>query len=149
MYLVKFRAQVVRSNKLPEGTAYLVKRGALQIFMKRDVEVETDRDIIKKTTVVTADQHYMVYIYMMNQKQSKLLLVANKEGLIPSFCVKGFESLGMLLRRYHKKKQPVKEVEADVKEEKRGRVKPGGKKDMRLKRNRKHRQKENGEKENH
>ena len=56
-------AQVVRSNKLPEGTAYLVKRGALQIFMKRDVEVETDRDIIKKTTVVTADQHYGVHLY--------------------------------------------------------------------------------------
>lgn len=27
--------------------------------------------------------------------------------------------MGMLLRRYHKKKQTVKEVEADVKEEKR------------------------------
>jgi N4-gp56 family major capsid protein len=56
-------AQVVRSNKLAEGTAYLVKRGALQIFMKRDVEVETDRDILKKTTVVTADEHYGVHLY--------------------------------------------------------------------------------------
>lgn len=56
-------AQVVRSNKLDEGTAYLVKRGALQIFMKRDVEVETDRDIVKKTTVVTADEHYGVHLY--------------------------------------------------------------------------------------
>jgi N4-gp56 family major capsid protein len=56
-------AQVVRSRKLAEGTAYLVKRGALQIFMKRDVEVETDRDIVKKTTVVTADEHYGVHLY--------------------------------------------------------------------------------------
>lgn len=56
-------AQVVRSNKLTEGTAYLVKRGALQIFMKRDVEIETDRDIVKKTTVVTADEHYGVHLY--------------------------------------------------------------------------------------
>ena len=56
-------AQVVRSGKLAEGTAYLVKRGALQIFMKRDVEVETDRDILKKTTVVTADEHYGVHLY--------------------------------------------------------------------------------------
>lgn len=56
-------AQVIRSRKLPEGTAYLVKRGALQIFMKRDVEVEFDRDIIHKTTVVTADQHYGVHLY--------------------------------------------------------------------------------------
>lgn len=56
-------AQVVRSNKLAEGTAYLVKRGALQIFMKRDVEIETDRDIVHKTTVVTADEHYGVHLY--------------------------------------------------------------------------------------
>jgi N4-gp56 family major capsid protein len=56
-------AQVVRSNKLAEGTAYLVKRGALQIFMKRNVDVETDRDIVKKTTVVTADEHYGVHLY--------------------------------------------------------------------------------------
>lgn len=56
-------AQVVRSNKITEGTAYLVKRGALQIFMKRNVEVETDRDIIHKTTVVTADEHYGVHLY--------------------------------------------------------------------------------------
>jgi N4-gp56 family major capsid protein len=56
-------AQVVRSRKLAEGTAYLVKRGALQIFMKRNVDVETDRDIVKKTTVVTADEHYGVHLY--------------------------------------------------------------------------------------
>lgn len=56
-------AQVVRSNKLAEGTAYLVKRGALQIFMKRDVDVESDRDIVRKTTVVTADEHYGVHLY--------------------------------------------------------------------------------------
>lgn len=56
-------AQVIRSRKVEGGTAYLVKRGALQIFMKRDVEVETDRDILRKTTVVTADEHYGVHLY--------------------------------------------------------------------------------------
>lgn len=55
-------AQVVRSRKL-DGEAYLVKRGALRLNLKRDVLVETDRDIIHKTTVVTADQHYGVYLY--------------------------------------------------------------------------------------
>lgn len=55
-------AQVVRSNKLAEGTAYLVKQGALAIYMKRDVAVESDRDIINKTTVITADEHYGVYL---------------------------------------------------------------------------------------
>lgn len=55
-------AQVVRSNKLAEGTAYLVKQGALGLYMKRGVQVETDRDIVHKTTVITADQHYGIHL---------------------------------------------------------------------------------------
>lgn len=56
-------AQVVRSNKLASGTAYLVKQGALAIYMKRGVEVENDRDIVNKTTVITADEHYGAHLY--------------------------------------------------------------------------------------
>lgn len=55
-------AQVARSNKLAVGEAYLVKAGALGLYMKRDVQVESDRDIVNKTTVITADQHYGVHI---------------------------------------------------------------------------------------
>ena len=56
-------AQVIRSRKIAPGTAYLVKQGALGLFLKRDVEVETDRDITTKTTVLTADQHYGIHLY--------------------------------------------------------------------------------------
>lgn len=56
-------AQVIRSNKLAVGTAYLVKQGALAIYMKRDIAVESDRDIVKKTTVITADEHYGAHLY--------------------------------------------------------------------------------------
>lgn len=56
--------QVVISNKLRgKKAAYIVKPGALAIYMKRDVMVETDRDIINKSTVVTADKHFVVYLY--------------------------------------------------------------------------------------
>lgn len=55
-------AQVIRSRKLAVGTAYLVKTGALAIYMKRDVAVETDRDILAKTTVISADEHYGVVL---------------------------------------------------------------------------------------
>lgn len=55
-------AQVVRSRKLPVGTAYLVKAGALAIYMKRKVDVESDRDILAKTTVISADEHYGVVL---------------------------------------------------------------------------------------
>lgn len=56
--------QVVISNKLATpNTAYIVKPGALAIYMKRDTMVETDRDIINKSTVVTADKHFVAYLY--------------------------------------------------------------------------------------
>lgn len=53
-------AQVVRSKKITRGNAYLVKPGALAIYMKEKVQVETDRDIVHKKDVITADQHYGV-----------------------------------------------------------------------------------------
>lgn len=56
-------AQIIRSRKVAEGTAYLVKRGALAIYLKRDIMVEDDRDIIHKTTVITADQHYGAHLF--------------------------------------------------------------------------------------
>ena len=55
--------QVVVSNKLTAANAaYIVKPGALAIYNKRDILVETDRDIINKSTVITADRHAAVYI---------------------------------------------------------------------------------------
>lgn len=68
--------QIVRSKKVEEGKGFLVKvsavetdtddvakYGAFVINLKRDVAVETDRDILKKTTVITGDEHYGVYLY--------------------------------------------------------------------------------------
>lgn len=56
--------QVVVSNKLTgKKQAYIVKPGALALYLKRDTLVETDRDIINKSTVMTADKHYAAYLY--------------------------------------------------------------------------------------
>jgi hypothetical protein len=55
--------QVVVSNKLTSANcAYIVKPGALAIYNKRGILVETDRDIINKSTVITADRHAAVYV---------------------------------------------------------------------------------------
>ncbi len=72
-------AQVVRSKKVPEGTAYLVKEGALAIYMKRNVEIENDRDIVRKTTVITADQHYGAHLYD-ESKAIKITVTGNGGG---------------------------------------------------------------------
>lgn len=53
---------VVSDNIASTGNFYIVKPGALAIYLKRDTMVETDRDIIAKSTVVTADKHYVVYL---------------------------------------------------------------------------------------
>ena len=60
-------AQIVRSRKLGAGEAILVKitedNPAGKLLLKRDVMVESDRDIVKKTTVITADEHYGTHLY--------------------------------------------------------------------------------------
>ena len=55
--------QVVSSNKIADGEGLLVAQGALALVLKRDAQVEAERDIIKKTTVITADEHYAAYLY--------------------------------------------------------------------------------------
>ena len=60
--------QVMVSNKLKSGAAgagdiFIVKPGALRIFLKRDTLVEADRDILNFTNVITASKHYAAYLY--------------------------------------------------------------------------------------
>lgn len=67
-----FGHQIVVSNKITKDgdgsvtpytyTNYIVKKDAIAILLKRDIEVESDRDIVNKTTVMTADEHYGVYL---------------------------------------------------------------------------------------
>ena len=55
---------VVVTNKLAtNNVAYIVKPGAVALFMKRGTLVESDRNIVNKSTTFTADKHYATYLY--------------------------------------------------------------------------------------
>lgn len=69
-------AQVIRSRKLAKGTAYLVKTGAIAMYLKRGVDVEDDRDILAKTTVISADEHYGVVL----EDESKVVKITLTAG---------------------------------------------------------------------
>lgn len=54
--------QVAVSDKLAATEGYIVAQGALGLEYKRRVQVEADRDIVAKTTVITGDVHYATYL---------------------------------------------------------------------------------------
>jgi len=69
--------QVIVTNKLKTPkNIYIVKPGALRIFMKRGVQVEYDRDILKFSTVITASKHFVAYLY----DASKAIKIAKKSA---------------------------------------------------------------------
>ena len=67
-----FNCAVVVSNRVPATKAYIVKRGALGIELKRGVNVESDRDILRKTNVYSVDEHYVAYL----RDASKVIRIA-------------------------------------------------------------------------
>ena len=54
--------KIVISNRVADGEAFIVKKGGLALIMKRDVMVEPEREVLKKTTHITADQHYVAFV---------------------------------------------------------------------------------------
>ena len=53
---------VVVSNTMADDKALIVRAGALGLELKRDTMIETDRDIIHKSTIITIDKHYVAYL---------------------------------------------------------------------------------------
>lgn len=63
-----FGCQVIITNRLRgKSEAFIVKPGALRLYLKRDTMVETARDIVYKKTVATVDKHFACYMYNPNK----------------------------------------------------------------------------------
>lgn len=61
-------------NEDPSADGVSEEENALTIYMKRSVEIEADRDILAKTTVITGDEHYTVVL----SNESKVVLAKFK-----------------------------------------------------------------------
>lgn len=53
---------VVVSNTMADDKALIIRAGALGLELKRDTMIESDRDIIHKSTIITIDKHYVAYL---------------------------------------------------------------------------------------
>ena len=65
---------VADANEESTADGVSEEESALTIYMKRNVEIESDRDILSKTTVVSADEHYTAVL----SNESKVVLAKFK-----------------------------------------------------------------------
>ena len=65
---------VADANEDSTADSVSEEESALTIYMKRNVEIESDRDILSKTTVVSADEHYTAVL----SNESKVVLAKFK-----------------------------------------------------------------------
>lgn len=57
-----FTCQVVVSNRVPAGVSYIVKPEAVALYISNAVQVETQRDILAKATVISADEFFATHL---------------------------------------------------------------------------------------
>ena len=57
-----FGVEVIVSNRVEDGEAFLMKPGALGMMMKRQCRCEQDRNILNLTNQYTAHEFYLTYI---------------------------------------------------------------------------------------
>lgn len=57
-----FGADVIVSNRVQEGEAFLMKPGALMLLVKQNCQCEADRDILSMTNVFTAHEFYVPFL---------------------------------------------------------------------------------------
>lgn len=70
-----FGCEVIPSRKIVSDngtyTCVLAKEGAVALYLKREVNVETGRDVLKKETVISADEHYVTAL----RDESRVVLI--------------------------------------------------------------------------
>lgn len=68
-----YGCQVLVSNRVSGGNFYIMKPGALALFMKRDTLVEMDRDIVNQSNVIVGSKLFAPYVL----NESKIIKIVN------------------------------------------------------------------------
>lgn len=58
--------EIVKTNRLAEGTSYIQKEGAVEIVYKKRPQINTDHDILARTFVLAGNQYYTTNLYNAN-----------------------------------------------------------------------------------
>lgn len=70
-----FGCEVIPTRKIVSDagtyTCVLAKEGAVALYLKRDVNVEIGREVLKKETVISADEHYVATL----RDESRVVLI--------------------------------------------------------------------------
>jgi N4-gp56 family major capsid protein len=67
-----YGASVVVSERVAAGEAFIVKPGALGVYLKKDANIEVDRDVLAKSTVLAGDTQYAAHV----RDESKAIKIA-------------------------------------------------------------------------
>ena len=54
---------IVKTKRLPEGTSYLQKQGAVEIVYKKRPNIESGHDILARTFILAGNQYYVTNLY--------------------------------------------------------------------------------------
>lgn len=54
---------IVKTNRLTEGTSYLQKQGAVEIVYKKRVNINKDYDILTREVILAGNQYYVTNLY--------------------------------------------------------------------------------------
>lgn len=57
-----YGCNVVVSNKIADTEVFIVRHGALGIEIKRELNLETERQVLKKQTIISVDKHFACYL---------------------------------------------------------------------------------------
>lgn len=69
-------SDIVKTKRLPKGTAYIQRKGAVEIVLKKRPDVDFDKDVLARTFVIAGNEYYTTNLF----DESGVVKIAVTEG---------------------------------------------------------------------